>query len=118
MQITAVQLGLHVVELPSSTLAPSALRLRPTLSVGEYATQLRGLKSSGGHPAVLPLFIDSDFLVPTLLLKVRYCPLLDCAFLTRLLMPQYYCFLFAGTTWNSAAVGDMLQVLFFTIATF
>ena len=64
------------------------------------------------------LYIDSDFLVPTLLLKVRHCPLPDCAFLTRLLMPQYYCFLFAGTTWISAAVGDMLQVLFFTIATF
>ena len=92
-QEIAFRFGLACIERPASLVFPKQLFIKPFICVKEiihmlYTSTMRA-REIGSSICVLPAFVDSDCLMPLLLIK-------------------YHCFLHAGFAWNSVAVTDML----------
>lgn len=88
----ATQLGLNAHDVHLQTAYPSTCFIKPIVCAQEFICNIaqasaRARAMSTGL-AVFPAFLDSDFMVPGLLLK-------------------YYCFLHAGFSWNAASMADM-----------
>jgi len=93
-QSIAFRFGLECVERSVSLLFPSTHFLKPVICALDFirtlaSTSSKKNKEFGTSLSVMPAFLDSDFMMPSLLLK-------------------YYCFLHAGFSWNSVSMTDML----------
>jgi len=94
-QTMAFRFGLECIERPAQIMFPSSLFIKPLVSSQEFvravaASAHRTLQQSNSV-CVLPAFVDSEFMVPGLLVK-------------------YFMFLHGGFTWNYTTTTDILWV--------
>ena len=92
----AIRLGMECVERPVGLVFPSQLFIKPIASSPEFirvvASSLARSLQTTNSVAVLPAFLDCEFMVPMLVLK-------------------YLLFLHGGFAWNYSTTMDMLWVV-------
>lgn len=89
----AAKLGFVCIEKDYNEIYSSPLVIKPIISTIDLMIKLKDyslkINENGSSIAILPGFIDSNFMYPTILLK-------------------YYCFLFSAFMWNRNSTIDMI----------